>query len=103
MGSYNSKEGKSFVILEYHEDKFLKKIIQNFEDEIIFHEKRQPSEETQEALDFVSNYKKSSLQQINNIILDIQKESESEFKNQTLILLRHLYLIKSNQIESCID
>lgn len=56
---------------------------------------KRPSEDTLQAFDFVQSFKKSSLEEIKSGLEDIQKNPESKYKKQCLILLRHLYLIKS--------
>lgn len=99
MGANNVKEGIPFVILGPEEDENIENFLKDLGDEIIIcAPSRQPSEETKRALKFVEKCKTYSLEKINSIIIKFQKLSETKFKNQTLILLRNLYLIKSNQI-----
>ena len=55
-----------------------------------------PSEDTKLALEYASQFANSSLEE--NCTLPFEKcksRAESKFKNQCLILLRHLYLVKS--------
>jgi hypothetical protein len=56
---------------------------------------KKPSEDTLQAFDFVRSFEKSSLEEIKSGLEDVQRNPESKYKNQCLILLRNLYLIKS--------
>ena len=99
MGAANTKEMKPFVILGPEEDGDLEKFLQDLDDEIFNYRKsQQPSEETKKALKFVSKCKNYELKKINSLIVKFQKLSSTKFNTQCLILLRNLYLVKSNQI-----
>lgn len=54
-----------------------------------------PSQETLQAFKFVKSLERSSLEKINRELEKLQKTPESKYKKQCLILLRHLYLIRS--------
>ena len=56
---------------------------------------RTPSEDTKLALEYASQFANSSLEKIDSALREMQGRAESKFKNQCLILLRHLYLVKS--------
>ena len=56
---------------------------------------REPSEDTKQALEYAVQFENSSLEEIYSALREMQGRRESKFKNQCLILLRNLYLVKS--------
>lgn len=56
---------------------------------------REPSEDTKRALEYAVQFENSSLEEIYSALREMQGRRESKFKNQCLILLRNLYLVKS--------